>query len=66
MPAKGKHLFVNGVDVEVFKTKIKIFYTQEDYVSDSQAEKIIIYLYREGFISKQNITCEIIAVDDEL
>ena len=66
MPAKGKHLFVNGVDVEVFKTKIKIFYTEGDYVSDSQAESIITYLYHEGFISKHNIICELIAVDDEL
>ena len=46
MPAKGKSLFVNGVDVEVFKTKIKIFYTEEYYVSDLQAEKIVKYLYQ--------------------
>ena len=64
MPAKGKSLFVNGVDVEVFKTKIKIFYTEEDYVSDIQAEKIILYLYEEGFILKENITCELISIDD--
>lgn len=64
MPAKGKHLFVNGVDVEVFKTKIKIFYTEEYYVSDSQAEKIVKYLYEEGFISKQSIICELIAIDE--
>jgi len=64
VPAKGKSLFVNGVDVEVFKTKIKIFYTEEYYVSDLQAEKIIKYLYQEGFISKQNIICELIAIDD--
>tara|TARA_A100001201_G_scaffold70735_1_gene64927 strand:- start:19 stop:219 length:201 start_codon:yes stop_codon:yes gene_type:complete len=65
VPAKGKPLFVYGSDVEVFKTKIKIYYTEEDYMSDLQAEKIIAYLYHEGFVEKVNIICELICLDDD-
>lgn len=52
-------LKLNGLEIEVFKTKVKIYDKQSD-VTDVEAEKIIIYLYNEGFIEKQSIVCEII------
>tara|TARA_A100001201_G_scaffold63390_1_gene59961 strand:+ start:2394 stop:2582 length:189 start_codon:yes stop_codon:yes gene_type:complete len=52
-------LKLNGLEIEVFKTKVKIYDKQSD-VTNLEAEKIIIYLYNEGFIEKQSIVCEII------
>lgn len=52
---------LNGLEIEVFKTKVKIFDSHGD-VSDLEAEKIMLYLYHEGFISVQTIMCEIIEV----
>ena len=59
--AKPTKLKLNGLEIEVFKTKVKIFDTHGD-VSDLEAEKIMLYLYHEGFISVQTIMCEIIEV----
>ncbi len=59
--AKPTELTLNGLKIEVFKTKVKIFDTHGD-VSDLEAEKIMLYLYHEGFISVQTIMCEIIEV----
>jgi hypothetical protein len=55
---------LNGLKIEVFKTKIKIHDLQND-VSTIEAEKIVEYLYREGFIEKQNIICEILRTEEE-
>jgi hypothetical protein len=55
---------LNGLRIEVFKTKIKIHDLHSD-VSTAEAEKIVEYLYREGFIEKQSIVCEILRTDEE-
>ena len=52
-------LKLNGLEIEVFKTKVKIYDKQSD-VTDIAAEKIIVYLYNEGFIERRSIVCEII------
>lgn len=59
--AKPTKLKLNGLEIEGFKTKVKIFDAHGD-VSDLEAEKIMLYLYHEGFISVQTIMCEIIEV----
>lgn len=52
-------LKLNGLEIDVFKTKVKIYDKQSD-VTDVEAEKIIVYLYNEGFIERRSIVCEII------
>jgi len=52
-------LKLNGLDIEVYKTKVKIFDPSGD-VSDGEAEKIMGYLYKEAFIEVTSIICEII------
>lgn len=52
-------LKLNGLEIEVFKTKVKIYDKQSD-VTDVEAVKIIVYLYNEGFIERRSIVCEII------
>ena len=61
MGAKPTKFKLNGLEIEVFKTKVKIFDAHGD-VSDLEAEKIMLYLCHEGFISVQTIMCEIIEV----
>jgi len=55
---------LNGLRIEVFKTKIKIHDIHND-VSAIEAEKLVEYLYREGFIEKQSIICEILRTEEE-
>ena len=62
MRTKPTILQLNGLQVEVFKTKIKIHDSQSD-VSEDEAEKIVEYLYREGFITAKSIVCELIRRD---
>ena len=64
MRTKPQIVQLNGLKIEVFKTKIKIHDLQND-VSTIEAEKIVEYLYREGFIEKQNIICEILRTEEE-
>lgn len=64
MRTKPTIVQLNGLHIEVFKTKIKIHDVQND-VTTLEAEKIVSYLYREGFIKKQNIICEILQNNDE-
>ena len=64
MRAKPQIVQLNGLRIEVLKTKIKIHDLHSD-VSTIEAEKIVEYLYREGFIEKQSIVCEILRTDDE-
>ena len=56
---KPKILQLNGLQVDVFKTKIKIHDVTSD-VTDVEAEKIVGYLYKEGFITRRSIVCEIL------
>ena len=62
MRTKPAIVQLNGLEIEVYKTKIKIFDVNND-VSDFEAGKIVSYLYQEGFIKRQSITCEIIRVE---
>ena len=64
MRTKPQIVQLNGLKIEVFKTKIKIHDVHSD-VSSIEAEKIVEYLYREGFIEKQSIVCEILRTDEE-
>ena len=64
MRTKPQIVQLNGLKIEVFKTKIKIHDLHSD-VSTVEAEKIVEYLYREGFIEKQSIVCEILRTDEE-
>ena len=59
MRTKPKILQLNGLQVDVFKTKIKIHDVTSD-VTDVEAEKIVGYLYKEGFITRRSIVCEIL------
>ena len=55
-------LVINGLPIHVLKRKVKIF-DDEDTVSDEEAMLLVKYLYDEGFIQSQSVTCEVI-VDD--
>lgn len=55
-------LVINGLPIHVLKRKVKIF-DDEDTVSDEEAMLLVKYLYDEGFIQAQSVTCEVI-VDD--
>ena len=59
MRAKPKIIQLNGLQVDVFKTKIKIHDVTND-VSEVEAEKIVGYLFKEGFITRKSIVCEIL------
>ena len=59
MRTKPTIVQLNGLHIEVYKTKIKIHDVAND-VSSLEAEKIVSYLYREGFIEQQSIICEIL------
>ena len=61
MRTRPTRLKLNGLDIDVFKTKVKIFDRSGD-VSDIEAEKIMNYLYSEGFVNAKTIVCEIIEV----
>jgi len=61
---KPKIVQLNGLHIEVYKTKIKIHDVVND-VSSVEAEKIVSYLYREGFIERKSIICEILRNSEE-
>ena len=63
MPAPDIIIVLNGLNVEVTEKKVSIIDNLDD-VSDEEAKMIVRYLYREGFISKKTITCEIIRADE--
>ncbi len=56
-------LVINGLAIHVLKRKVKIF-DDDDSVSDHEAMLLVKYLYDEGFIKNNSITCEVI-VDDQ-
>ena len=59
-----KTVVLNGLSIEVFKTKVKI-YDPLGNLEEKEAHVIIHYLYNEGFIEKDEIICEIISDVDE-
>lgn len=64
MRTKPTIVQLNGLQIEVYKTKIKIHDVAND-VTSLEAEKIVAYLYREGFIERQTIICEILQSSGE-
>jgi hypothetical protein len=58
-----KKLQVNGIDIVVYKTKVKIFDPKAE-LSDDHAILLLEYLHFEGFLdSNAHINCEIICDD---
>jgi len=56
-------LVLNGLTIKVTRSKVIILDLFND-VSDEEAEKILWYLYAEGFIKRQSIVCSIVSGDD--
>tara|TARA_B100000424_G_C22753356_1_gene406908 strand:- start:220 stop:399 length:180 start_codon:yes stop_codon:yes gene_type:complete len=58
-----RKLQVNGIDIVVYKTKVKIF-DPTGKLSDDHAILLLEYLHFEGFLdSNKQIHCEIICND---
>jgi hypothetical protein len=49
---------INDLDIGLFDKKI-VIYDKFNDVSQEEAEKIVTYLYREGFIITDDVTVEI-------
>ena len=49
---------INDLDISLFDKKI-VIYDRFNDVSQEEAEKIVTYLYREGFIRTDDVTVEI-------
>jgi len=49
---------INDLDIGLFDKKI-VIYDRFNDVSQEEAEKIVTYLYREGFIRTDDVTVEI-------
>ena len=57
-----KNVDFNGVKISVLKYKIRIF-DPNDEITEIEAAKIASYLFKEGFISKQEFPVEIVIGD---
>ena len=58
-----RKLQITGIDIIVYKTKVKIF-DPKDELSDDHAILLLEYLHCEGFLSDDaQIHCEIICDD---
>lgn len=58
-----RKLKISGIDVLVYKSRVKIFDPEGD-ISDDHAILILEYLYDEGFLKNDaHINCEIITED---
>ena len=53
----------NGVHVSILKYKIRIFDPKNE-MSEDQAVNIVSYLFKEGFISKQEFPVEIVGTEE--
>ena len=51
-------MVINDLDINLFDKKI-VIYDKFNDVSQEEAEKIVTYLYREGFINTDEVTVEI-------
>ena len=56
-------LVLNGLTIKVTRSKVVIVDLFND-VSDEEAEKILCYLFAEGFVKNQTIICEVITGED--
>ena len=53
----------NGVHVSILKYKVRIFDPKNE-ISEEQAVSIVSYLFKEGFISKQEFPVEIVGTEE--
>jgi hypothetical protein len=53
----------NGVHISILKYKVRIF-DPENKISEEQAVSIVSYLFKEGFISKQEFPVEIVGTEE--
>ena len=51
-------MVINDLDISLFDKKV-VIYDKFNDVSQEEAEKIVTYLYREGFIKVDDVTVEI-------
>ena len=49
---------INDLDIRLFDKKV-VIYDKFNDVSQEEAEKVVAYLYREGFINTDDVTIEI-------
>ena len=49
---------INDLDIRLFDKKV-VIYDKFNDVSQEAAEKVVTYLYREGFINTDDVTIEI-------
>mgnify|MGYP001219499525 FL=1 len=49
---------INDLDIRLFDKKV-VIYDKFNDVSQEEAEKVVTYLYREGFINTDDVTIEI-------
>ena len=52
------NVVINDLDISLFYKKV-VIYDKFNDVSQEEAEKIVTYLYREGFIKVDDVTVEI-------
>ena len=52
------NVVINDLDISLFYKKV-VIYDKFNDVSQEEAEKIVTYLYREGFITGDDVTVEI-------
>tara|TARA_Y100000310_G_C20659146_1_gene803673 strand:+ start:2125 stop:2322 length:198 start_codon:yes stop_codon:yes gene_type:complete len=57
---KTKKVHLNGLDITVESQKSVLISDKMGNVSNSEAQQICLYLYREGFLETDDIICQII------
>jgi hypothetical protein len=57
---KTKKVHLNGLDITVSSERSVVIMDKMSNVSNQEAQQICLYLYREGFLNTEDITCEII------
>jgi hypothetical protein len=55
-----KNVYLNGLNVTVKSKKKVVILDKMSNVCAKEAQQICLYLYREGFLSTDDITCEIV------
>ena len=55
---------MNGLKVRLTKYKLIIYEEADKEVSDHEAQVIAQYLYKEGFIKKDEFPVEILRIED--
>jgi hypothetical protein len=58
--SRTKKVHLNGLDITVKAQKSVIIKDVMGNCSQSEAQQICLYLYREGFLATDDIICEIV------